>query len=167
MWEFLEWKKRPSFPIHCSVPMTHIFGSWVSPFSSSFCLIQSLHNGRGSPFSLLPYVGKLLQRQSNVLKPGDGSPHVWWAPGEAQFVLLPSPVQSPHTTHVLFDRQKESGLCNEQLLCKFSISYRFWKVLCKWDERLTEDGTVLWLGWMNATSAWQQNFSKNSRIYSS
>lgn len=104
--------------------------SWVSTLSSSFCLIQSPHNGRGPHFSLLPYLGKLLQWQSNVLKPGDGSPHVWWAPREAQFVLSPSPVQSPHTTHVLLDMQKESRLWNKQLLCKFSMSCRFWKVHC-------------------------------------
>lgn len=93
----------PLFPFHHSVPMTHIFGSWVSTLSSPFCLIQSPHNGRGPHFFLLPYLGKLLQWQSYVLKPGDGSPHAWWAAREAQFVLPPYPVQSPHTTHVLFD----------------------------------------------------------------
>lgn len=77
----VEWKKKRSlFPFHHSVPMSHIFGSWVSTLSSSFCLIQSPHNGRGPHFSLLPYLGKFLQWQSNVLKPGDGSRHVWWAP---------------------------------------------------------------------------------------
>lgn len=99
----------------------HRSWSQVRTLYSSFCLIQSSHSGRGPHFSLLPHLGKLLQWQSNVLQPGDGSPHVWWAPREAQFVLSPSPVQSPHTTHVLLDMQKESRLWNRQLLCTFSL----------------------------------------------
>lgn len=68
------------------------------------------------------------------------------------------PVQPPHITHILFDTQKESRLWNEQLLCKFSMSCRFWKVHYKRDRRLTEDGAVLWPGWINAIFPKIKNF---------
>ena len=171
-WELLECKRQPSFSIHPSVPKTHVFGAWISTLTSKFCLIQSLHNGRDAlfppHFSLLPYLGKLLQLQSRTQTWG-------WKPS-CVMITWRSPIHpsacSPLTQpmfHSICRRSQGYTTSNfsanpQQVAGTSKPTVR--KVHCKWHKRLTEERTVLWLGWMNAISAWQQNYSKNSRIHS-